>query len=451
MYLRTPKKYQTGRRHIHLMSLRWAWLWIVTPLVVLGGRYLYVNRAEFAPTVQAVMESVMNESQRSIATMTAPTPLPTRNPSEQLVIADTAWQQGAIDEAVEEYKSLLPNDPNNLEAHYRTTFGLVMQGRYQQAVEFAEMTVNANPFSSDAWAVRAFALNAAGRQGEAIASALQAQQLDPESARPVAFLAEAYFDSNQPTRALETVERALELDPDSFEALYVYGRINQESTYNFAEAMDAYERAYDIAPNMPYIGVAMAWLKFYLQDGEEGFELLQAINELNPVNIDALYGLGYFSYVLYGDPNQALDYLSRCTASDPTNVPCTYYMGTVLFGMGDNAAAADAFMKVIDIGTDNPRHYLSAGRINISLNNCAAAIPYLREGYAMQRNSAVPDTDQMAEFEDALGSCGARPGSAAPTTADGDPVATAEAPVDAGDDAAPPVDDIDLVEINPSE
>jgi tetratricopeptide (TPR) repeat protein len=432
VYLRTPKRYQKQRRH--LISLKWAWLWLLTPLVALGGYYLYENRDQFAPPVQTAIESVMSDAQRGMATMTAPTPLPTANPDEALVSAGAAWQQGAIDEAVDAYRTLLPNAPNNLTAHYRTTFGLVMQGRSGEAVEYAEMTVNANPFAADAWAVRAFALNTAGRQGEAIASAMQALQFDPESARATAFLAEAYFDSNQPQRALETVERALELDPDSFEALYVFGRINQESTFDFQAALDAYERAYEIAPNMPYIGVSMAWLQFYLQEGDAGFELLQSINELNPVNTNALYALSFFSYSLYGDPNQALDYLTRCTAADPNNIACTYYNGTVLFGLGENERAAESFMRVIEIGTDNPRHYLSAGRINAALNNCAAAIPLLQTGYDLARSQPLPDENQLAEFESALQGCGARI-----TPRFSDPEAT----------EAPPVDEVDLVEVNP--
>lgn len=439
MYLRTPKRYQKQRRH--LISLKWLWLWLLTPAVALAGYYLYENRAAFAPPVQNVIESAMSDAQRSMATMTAPTPLPTQNPDEALVIADNAWQQGSIDEAVETYRALLPSAPNNLTAHYRAAFGLVMQGRSSEAVAYAERAVNANPFAADAWAVRAVALNAADRQGEAIASAMQALQFDPESARATAFLAEAYFDSNQPQRALETVERALELDPDSFEALYVYGRVNQESTYDFEAAMDAYERAYEIAPNMPYIGVAMAWLQFYLQEGDAGFDLLQQINELNPVNADALYALGFFSYSLYGDANQALDYLTRCSTADPNNIPCTYYSGTVLFGMGENQRAAEVFMRVIDIGTDNPRHYLSAGRINASLNNCAAAIPLLQTGYSLAQNQPLPDDTQLAEFEEAMRGCGAQ---VAPRRIEGEGI-----PAEATE-AAPPVDEVDLVEVNPS-
>jgi len=405
MYLRTPKRYQKPRRHV--LSLRWLWLWILTPLVAVAGWQIYENRDQFAPPIQQFVDNLASSAQSGIATVTAPTPLPTRDPVEGLTLAANAWEQGAIDEAVRQYEDLLPNDPNNVQAYYRATLGMLIQGRDVEALQTAEKTVTANPFSSDAWAIRAMAMNANGRQGEAIASALQALNLNAQSARARAFLAEAYFDSNQIERALTTVEDALQRDPNSFEALYVYGRINNESLFDFTTAMDSFRSAYDIAPNMHYIGVEMAWLEMQEDNADGGFEILQQIAEMNPQNADALYALAWFSYSIYGDPNQALDYLTRCTTTNPRSIACNYYMGTVRFGMGDNEAAKDAFMRVIELGTTNPRHYLSAGRINAALNNCRAAIPLLQQGYELEQARRTPNTEQLIAFEEALRGCNA--------------------------------------------
>lgn len=412
MYLRTPKRYQKQRRQV--ISWRWLWLWILTPLVVVAGYYLYENRAEFAPQVQQALESVANRASSGVATITAPTAMPTEDPTRRLTIANNAWQQGSIDEAVREYQAVLPSVPNDVSAHYRVTFGLLMSGKAEEALEYAEKTITANPFSSDAWAIRSQALNALGRQGEAIASAMQALQLDPNSARATAFLAEAYFDSNQIERAQTTVEKAMELDPESFEALYVYARINNESLYDFETAMEAFEQAYSLAPNMPYIGVELAWLHLNLQNPDEGYDLLEQIAEYNPENTSALYALAFFSYAAYGDPNGALDFLTRCINANPRSIACNYYMGTVQFGLGDNEAAAEAFMRVIDLGTTNSRHYLSAGRINAALNNCRAAVPLLQEGYRLEQEGAA-NPDRLLEFEDALRGCGVNTGGTAPS------------------------------------
>lgn len=422
MELRTPKRYLKPRRNV--ISLRWLWLWLLTPIVALTGWLAYENMDQLRPPVQDAMQSMMNSAGDSIATVTAPTPLPTQNPTNRLRVADDAWNNGAIDEAVAEYLAVLDNAPNDVRSHYRAALGLIMQGNDREALEIAEQTVTANPFSADAWAIRAAALNANARYGEAIASALQALQLDRESARATAYLAEAYFDSNQTNRALETAERAIDMNPETYEGYYVLGRVHQESTFEFDEAQEAYQTAADIAPNMPNVAVNQAWLDIANEDFDLAIERLQEVVENNPLNIDALYALARFQYTFYGDDNQALDYLSRCVAGAPENIPCNYYLGTVLYGRGENADAAEQFIKVVEeLGSTTPRHWLSAGNILITLGNCREALPYLQTGYELERDLPFPDPNNITLFEDGLQQCGG--------LRQAQPQATAEATVEA--------------------
>lgn len=429
MYLRTPKRYQKQRRHV-LGSTRWLWLWILTPLVVVAGVLLYQRREEFAPPVQQFITDAMHNAGSGFATVTAPTPQPTTRPDDRLAAADGAWQQGAIDEAVRTYEGVVDNAPNDVVAHYRLALGLLMEGKTTEALTAADDTITANPFSSDAWAIRAHVLNAVGRQGESIADAMQALQIQKDSTRAKAFLAEAYLDSNQVERARTTVQDALKTDPQNFEALYVYGRILESVDYDFKGALDTYQQAYDQAPNMHYIGVALAWMELQLEEPDKGLEILQHIAEVSPMNTDALDALARFSYTVYGDPNQALDYLNRCIAAQPNHLDCNYFTGTVNFGLGNNEKAAQAFMRVIDIGTTNPRHYLSAGRINASMNNCRVAIPLLQQGYALEEASAAPDQTRLNDFTDAMQGCGTSLN--AVNGGDTTPEATVEATLEAG-------------------
>lgn len=427
MYLRTPKRYQKQRRHV--ISWRWAWLWILTPLVALAGWQIYENRAEYAPPVQAFIEEIANNASIGMATITAPTPMPTEDPARRLQIANRAWSQGSIDEALREFEQALPNDPNNVEDHYRYAFGLVMQGRAREALEAAEKTINANPYSADAWAVRAQSLTENGRYGEAIASAMQALSLaqnDESRARATAFLSEAYFRSNQVERALTTVEDALELNPDSFEALYVYGLIQAESLFDFEAAMAAFQRAYEIAPNMPYIGVEIAWIQSREGDNEAAFATIETILDTSPRSADALYAAAFLSYSAFGDGPTALDYLSRCVESDPTNITCYWYMGRVNYNLGNIDPAYDAYIRAVELGSTNPTHYLSAGRVSAQMNNCRAAIGYLQEGRRLEANSALPSSDVLAQFDEALANCGVGAPVEPTATPEGDLEATPE-------------------------
>jgi tetratricopeptide (TPR) repeat protein len=385
--------------------------------------------------VQAVLSTVADQAQEGVSTLTAPTPLPTQNPAERLVIASNAWDQGAIDDAITEYKALVEALPNDLTTHYRYTLGLLMAGRSQEALVAAENAVTANPFAADAWVVRSKALTANGRSGEGIASAMLASQMDPTSARALVALAEAYFEANQIDRAQATVEQALELNPESYEAYYMQGRIEMEANFLYTEARAAFQRAYDLAPNMPIVGIDLAWAMSGDEDPDAGFEILQQISESNPGNSNALFALGYFSTFHYGETDRALDFLNRCIIANPSSIACNAQLGATLYnryGPGDVEAAGEAYMHAVELGTTNSRHYLSAGRIMTELNNCGAAVPVLRQGYQLEMDGDAGEV-RLGEFVEALTNCGASvnagsaPGPTQEAPANITPEATAEA------------------------
>jgi hypothetical protein len=99
MYLRTPKRYTQGQRR-SIISLRWLWLWLLTPVVLFFGLRIYNDRAAYIPQVEAIMGDALNSAQTTLSTVIAPTPLPTENPAIQITAAESSWSRGAIGEAV---------------------------------------------------------------------------------------------------------------------------------------------------------------------------------------------------------------------------------------------------------------------------------------------------------------------------------------------------------------
>ena len=50
MYLKTPKRYLRGQKRSPI-SLRWLWLWLLTPVVVYVGLQIYERRDEVRPPI----------------------------------------------------------------------------------------------------------------------------------------------------------------------------------------------------------------------------------------------------------------------------------------------------------------------------------------------------------------------------------------------------------------
>jgi tetratricopeptide (TPR) repeat protein len=405
MYLRTPKRYQKQRRHV--VSRRFVRLVLVTLVIVIAGGFIYTRQDEIGPPVREFIANVAEQAQGSVATMNAPTPLPTTDPSARVVRANEAWDRGAIEEALDEYMAVADAAPNNSLLQQRIALGLIMQGRGDEAVIAAERAVTADPFNAGAWAIRALAYDRAGQPETAIASALQSISLEPNNAPALAYMAEAYLDLDRYDLAQETIARALTADPNSYEANYVDGLLNWQVVYDLAAAQESFDVASDEAPNLPYITVDRAWLEWNLGNNDLAQSLLTEVLELNPTNLDALFALGYLYYQAYGDPNQAFDYIDRCVSADPTNIACLNYLGTLLTALGDTQGALNSYRRLMQTDTTNPAHFLAAGRAYMSAGDCSSAIPVLERGYEQQQDQDLTNTDRLALFEEYLSECGA--------------------------------------------
>lgn len=406
MYLRTPKRYSRGQRR-SIISLRWLWLWILTPLVVVGGMYLYNNRSAFIPQVEGVVSGLVDQAQSSVSTAMAPTPLPTENPTMRLSSADSAWMRGAIEEAVTIYEGLIDAVPNNVGVHYRLALGLIISGRREAGLQAAERAVTADPYDPNAWAIRAMALDWNGRYGEAVASAQRALELagpdNPEAqARANAFLAEAYFDLAQYDRALSTANRAIDANPESYEAYRNRAIIVQNTQFDFAAALRDLQTAYELAPNLPYIAVDLAVVRSR-DDLQGALALLTEVIDLNPRNVSALRWMGSMYLNAVGDPNQAADYLTRCVDADPTNITCHYVLGRAQVRTEQYALASESFKRAIDLGSTNPYHYWWAGRAQVLLGSCPGATQYLQTGYQLAQQAR--DEALINDYEDQMRSC----------------------------------------------
>jgi tetratricopeptide (TPR) repeat protein len=406
MYLRTPKRYSRGQRR-SIISLRWLWLWILTPLVVVGGMYLYNNRSAFIPQVEGIMSGLVNQAQSSVSTAMAPTPLPTENPTIRLSSADSAWMRGAIEEAVAIYEGLIDAVPNNVGVHYRLALGLIISGRREAGLQAAERAVTADPYDPNAWAIRAMALDWNGRYGEAVASAQRALELaGPDNleaqARANAFLAEAYFDLAQYDRALSTANRAIDANPESYEAYRNRAIIVQNTQFDFAAALRDLQTAYELAPNLPYIAVDLAVVRSR-DDLQSALALLTEVIDLNPRNVSALRWLGSMYLNAVGDPNQAADYLTRCVDVDPANITCHYVLGRAQVRTEQYALASESFKRAIDLGSTNPYHYWWAGRAQVLLGSCPGATQYLQTGYQLAQQAR--DEALIGDYEDQMRSC----------------------------------------------
>jgi tetratricopeptide (TPR) repeat protein len=428
MYLRTPKRYSGRARRHNLISMRWAWLWLLTPLAALGAAFLVQNRDQVRPVIDEWFEGVVSEVGEQVQQINAPPPTATPDPGPNLQRAQSSWGRGEIQGAVALYAEAIPSLPNDIASHYNYTLGLIMMDRDEDALAAAENAVTANPFVADAWTIRAMAYNANDQPGPAIASAQRALELASEQrvaenpalararARALAQLANAYYNLEQYTRALTTAEEALEVDPDSAEALYIRALVQwyDPGVLDWDGALADMQAAYSLEPNYIYIGVDMAYLESNRQTVAEqpnydaAIEQIETILELNPDHARALYWMGTHYLRIVGDPTQAADYLSRCVRGNPAYALCHYQLGRAQYALENYTDAQASFDSAIQFAnaSDDLRayYYWWASNTSLALLDQTQCATYLREGwpFAQQIGGTIVD-----DYGAQAGNCGA--------------------------------------------
>lgn len=384
MYIR-PRRPTSRRRGF---SIRRLLVWLLAPILIVAAAGIFYMRDEVRVMIAPIFDNFAQQAADTVATIGAPTPQPTQDPSSNRRLAEAAWENGQFQEAVRLYEAILPALPNDVTAHYYYTLGLIMQGRTDDAVKAAENTVTANPFSSDAWAIRAMALNREERLTDSIVSAMRAIELNPESARARAYLAESFADLGRSARAEQEIARALALNPDSYEAHYASGMYQWDVAYDFAAARIELEEAYTLSNGATHIGLRLGELllspTFNVSPEAEAAALgiLTDILDRNPENAAVLYRLGVYAWRTQGDSERGETYLRRCVAAVPTNQYCNYELGRTLYNIQQLDEARQAFARAIEVGSLNPYHYWWAGRSQMeSSGDCTAAMRYFQPGY----------------------------------------------------------------------
>jgi tetratricopeptide (TPR) repeat protein len=401
VYIR-PRRPTSRRRGVSLGRLL---IWLFAPVLILAAAGIYTMRDEVRIMIAPIFDSVAKQAADTVATIGAPTPQPTQDPSSNRRLAEAAWANGQYQEAVRLYEEILPALPNDVSAHYYYTLGLVMQGRIDEAVAAAENAVTANPFSSDAWAIRAMALNREERLTDSIVSAMRAVELNPDSARARAFLAESFADLGRASRAEQEIERALELDPDSYEAHYVNGLYQWQVAFDFGAARVALEEAYALSNGAAHVGLRLAELMLFAFGDDPAVQetalgILTDILDRNPDNASVLYRLGYYWWRTQGDNERGETYLRRCVAAVPTDQNCNYELGRTLWIIGQLDEARQAFERAIDVGSINPYYYWWAGRAQMQTSgDCAAAMRYFQPGYQILQDELAVGSAFFATIE----------------------------------------------------
>lgn len=345
-------------------------LWVV---LILGGIWMIrmVQRGEIKPLFQ-------------------PTATPTRLAESFALEAEAQFTAGQLEAAITAYREAVHVDPNNADAWAKLariqTYSTALlvtdperKDRLAEALESIDKAVSLAPDDSTVHAIRAFVLdwNASpnlvctaeevAEKGtckevgslltEADQEAANALRFDSTNALALAFYAEILVDQQRWTQADSYIQQALEQDSSLMDVHRVHAYV-LESLGQYTLAIEAYDRAINLAPNLTFL---------HLRAGANYRRL--AFDSPNEEIQRQLY-------------EKSLEYFAQCArineqlgVEDPVpylSISRTYSQ------MGEFFIAARNVQKALEFEPDNPDIYGQLGIIYFKSRNYEGSIPALK-------------------------------------------------------------------------
>lgn len=373
MYLK-GSKWSMNRRRQHF---NWFRIILLTLLIAAG---LYLDRFVI-PAAPVLFE----------ATATA-----TRPPEAYLTEAQTLFDQGKLNQAIDAYQQAVEVSPDNAAIYVAMAQVQVFSGDYAGAQASAEKALLLSPSNSMAHAVRAWVLDFQGSPLEAEASVKRALELDPNNAAAHAFYAEILIDQgpNLALRAAEESKVAQQLAPNTLITHRARGYV-LEATANYEEAAREYQAAISINGNIPdlhlQLGINYSALGIYDQAVQE----FSNANALNPVDPMPDY-LSSRTYATVGEFAKARQYAETAVKDEPTNPRYRGNLGVMYFRTALFEEAVKELSLAVNGGLTDTGE--SVERIELSPNSPRIAEIFFTQALALSKIGRCGEVLQIAQL-----------------------------------------------------
>jgi tetratricopeptide (TPR) repeat protein len=168
-----------------------------------------------------------------------------------------------------------------------------------------------------------------------------------------AFFSLGLLDLNQqkPDSALAHFQTSVALAPNNMGGWLNMGIAQMQLKQN-KDAVTSLRRATEIAPDFTQARVYLGNALLQVDSLGAAMTEFKAAREKDGKNLGALRGLA-FCYLKRGDYGQAATVMGEATRADPANADNWMMLGRALVGSGNNAAAIEAFKKVVELKPDN--------------------------------------------------------------------------------------------------
>ncbi len=406
MYLRTPKRYTAKGSKRPLISLRWLWLYLLAPVVVISAALAWDYRADLSQAINIAANKL------PIPRPFAPTATATLPPTDLVARINQTLESGSINDALDAMRAYSDSVPNETKWHATLAQTLIMRAHGDSALinrarQAGLAAINANPEAVEGWVSYALVLDWADQSQQALSYALRAKDMGDSTGMSSAVLAGIYFTLGDIKQASTLADEAIKTNQNLAYAYYVKGQIAL-GLGNAKDGIDYYRQAWNIAKADQtqwggYIVEHLAPLYSANNQTDQAISLLTDAVQRDkdyPVleNRLAQVHFGNGDYVKSGEAAQ------KCIDIDRDYAPCHIWLMRLEYIDKQWERAAQSAQRAIDLGSQETAPFYWGGLAYVSLNRCPDAIKLFNGGFAIAER--LKDDSRKRAFADALRECG---------------------------------------------
>lgn len=255
--------------------------------------------------------------------------------------------------AIEDFRAVLREDPQNPLARRRLAMTLAGQGQYEEALRELETLVVAGDTSRETWLFMADCYRLAGQPQKAVAVLERASEATPDTADAENTLAKALAASGRVDEARAAFARSLVLVPDDPDALMGLADL-AIARGDLPEARARLETLRGRDPRDTAAALKLGTVLVRLDQADQGAELFSQVVQQEPRNAEALVDLGG-ALAKAGRPGEAVPYLERAVTLGVVNPVVWNALAFARLETGNRVGAAEAMRRSLRLRADQPR------------------------------------------------------------------------------------------------
>jgi len=300
------------------------------------------------------------------------------SPEAQNNLGNVYRDIGRPKQAQECYRIATNLRPDYMEAHNNLAIALIDDSKYAEAVIAARYAIAFKPDFGPAHSSMSVAYKLQGQYPEAFMAAQQAIALDPDKPAPYLDMADVLLMSDRLDDAEATIMEALKREEDTNVQTYAKLAAIYERQIKFDKALEAINKAIEIAPEMASLYLNKATILQIGSEAEQALETIEKALELAPESA-AILAVKADILININRNEEAGDLAEKAIEIDPS-MPAAYVTLTTLRRI--NSEDDPRFQKMLEVEkTIESRGLLYTAGINYSISTVYESVKKYDEAF----------------------------------------------------------------------